>query len=70
MSEFREFPSAPYLTEEEKKLDSSLLDVDEIARVADLLLVSLCNKRRLAIRHMKRPLFPTTLSIPSYDTRK
>ena len=25
------------------------------------------NKKRLAIRHMNRPLFPTTLSIPSYD---
>jgi len=24
---------------------------------------SLCNKKRLAIRHMNRPLFPTTLSI-------
>ena len=26
-----------------------------------------CNKKRLAIRHLKRVLFPTTLSIPSYD---
>jgi len=31
---------------------------------------SLCNKKILAIRHMNRPLFPTTLSIPSYDTWK
>jgi len=31
---------------------------------------SLCNKKRLAIRHMNRPLFPTTLSIPSYDNGK
>jgi len=31
---------------------------------------SLCNKKRLAIRQMNRPLFPTTLSIPSYDIRK
>jgi len=31
---------------------------------------SLCNKKRLAIRHMNRPLFPTTLSIPFYDTGK
>ena len=29
-----------------------------------------CNKKSLAIRHMNRPLFPTTLSIPSYDTGK
>jgi len=33
----------------------------------DLLPFSLCNKKRLAIRHINRPLFPTTLSIPSYD---
>jgi len=30
----------------------------------------LCNKKRLAIRHMNIPLFPTTLSIPSYDIGK
>ena len=36
----------------------------------DMLPFSLCNKKRLAIRHMNRPLFPTTLSIPSYDIRK
>ena len=32
-----------------------------------MLLFSLCNKKRLTIRHMNRPLFPKTLSIPSYD---
>jgi len=31
---------------------------------------SLCNKKRLAIQHMNRPLFPTTLSILSCDTGK
>jgi hypothetical protein len=31
---------------------------------------SLCNKKRLAIQHMNRPLFPTTLSIPPYDIGK
>ena len=31
---------------------------------------SLRNKKRLAIRHMNRPLFPTTLLIPSYDIEK
>jgi len=36
----------------------------------DMLPFSLCNKKRLAIRHMNRPLFPTTLSIPSYDIGK
>ena len=36
----------------------------------DVLPFSLCNKKRLAIRHMNRPLLPTTLSIPSYDIGK
>jgi len=30
----------------------------------------LCNKKRLAIRHTNRPLFPMTLSIPSYIGKK
>jgi hypothetical protein len=36
----------------------------------DMPLLSLCNKRRLEIRQMNRPLFPATLSIPSYDIGK
>ena len=36
----------------------------------DMLPFSLCNKKRLAILYMNRPLFPTTLSIPSYDIGK
>ena len=36
----------------------------------DMLPFSLCDNKRLAIRHMNRPLFPTTLSIPSYDIGK
>jgi len=36
----------------------------------DMLSFSLCNKKRLAVRHMNRLLFPTTLSIPSYDIGK
>jgi len=36
----------------------------------DTLPFRLCNKKRLAIRRMNRPLFPTTLSIPSYDIRE
>jgi hypothetical protein len=38
--------------------------------LSDVLPFSLCNKKRLAIRHMNRPLFSTTLSIPSYDIGK
>jgi hypothetical protein len=33
----------------------------------DMLPFSLCIMKRLAIRRMNRPLFPTTLSIPFYD---
>ena len=36
----------------------------------DMLPFSLFNKKRLAIRNMNWPLFPTTLSIPSYDIGK
>jgi len=36
----------------------------------DMLLFSLCNEKRLAIRHMNRPFFPKTPSIPSYDITK
>jgi len=36
----------------------------------DMLPFSLCNKKRLAIQHMNRPLFPMTLSIPFYDIGK
>ena len=36
----------------------------------DMLPFSLCNKKRLAIRHMKGLFFPTTLSIPSSDIGK
>ena len=36
----------------------------------DMLPFSLCNKKRLAIRHMNRSLFLTTLQILSYDIGK
>jgi len=36
----------------------------------EMLPFRLCNKEKLAIWHMNRPLFPTTLSIPSYDIGK
>jgi len=36
----------------------------------DMLPFSLCDKKRLGIRHMNRPLFSNTLSIPSYDIGK
>jgi len=36
----------------------------------DMLPFSLCNKKRLAVQHMNRPLFPMTLLIPSYNIGK
>jgi len=36
----------------------------------DTLPFGLCNKKRLAIRNTNSLLFPTTLSIPSYDIGK
>ena len=69
LSEWREFQSAPCLVG--KKLDDSpRLDVVEIARVAWHASFQLCNKIRLAIRHTNRLLFPTTLSVLSYDIGK
>jgi len=37
LSEWREFPSAPWLAGEKKLDDSSRLDVVEIARIPDML---------------------------------
>jgi len=69
LSEWREFPPAPCLAL--KKLDDSQrLDVLKSRASPDIFLFSLCNKKILAIRHMKMPLFPTILSIPSYDMEK
>jgi len=42
----------------------------KLRALPDMLPFSLCIKKILAIRHMNRPLFPTTLSIPSYDVGK
>jgi hypothetical protein len=50
--------------------DSSRLYVVEIGASPDMLPFSLCNKKRLAIRHMNRLLFPTTLPNPFYDMGK
>ena len=70
LSEWREFPSAPWLAGG-KKLDKARVSMLLKSRAKpDMLPFSLCNKKRLAIRHMNRPLFPTTLSIPSYDIGK
>jgi len=75
LSEWREFPSAPCLAGEgggrRRNLMAALVSILLKSRASpDMLPFSLCNRKRLAIRHTKRPLFPTTLSIPSYDIGK
>ena len=67
LSEWREFPSAPCLAEK-KNLTTARVSMLKKPRASpDMLPVSLCNKKRLAIRHTNRPFFPTTLTIPTYD---
>jgi len=71
LSEWREFPSAHCLAGGKKFLMTARVAMLLKSRASsDMLPFSLCNKKRLAIRHKNRPLFPTTLSIPSYDIGK
>ena len=67
LSEWREFPSAPCIAGGENLMTARVSMLLKSHASPAMLLSSLCNKKRLAIRHMNRPLFPTTLSIPSYD---
>jgi len=69
LSEWREFPLAPCLTGKINLMTAHVLMLKSRAS-PDMLPFSLCNKKRLAIQHMNRPLFPTTLSIPSYNMGK
>jgi len=69
LSEWREFPSASCLAG--KYLMTSHVSMLLKSRTSpDMLSFSLCNKKRLEIRHMNGPLFQKTLSIPSYDIVK
>jgi len=69
LSEWREFPSTPCLAG--KNLITARISMLLKSCVSpDMLPFSLLNKKRLAIRHMNRPLLPTTLSILSYDIGK
>ena len=66
--EWREFPSAPCLAEKKKtwwQLTSRCC-WNRARRLTCFLSASVTTKD-FAIRHMNTPLFPTTLSIPSYD---
>jgi len=70
-AEWRRSSSAPCLTGGKKILRAVRVSKLLKSRASpDMLPFSLCNKKRLAIRHMNRPLFPTTLSIPSCHRAK
>jgi len=66
--EWREFPPAPCLAG--KKITTARVSMFKLRASLGMLPFSLCNKKRLAFRHMNRPIFPTTPSIPSYDIGK
>ena len=70
LSEWREFPWAPCLAGKKNLMTARVSLLLKSRASPDILPFSLCNKKRLAIRHMNRPLFPTALSIPSYDIGK
>ena len=65
--EWREFPSALYLAGKKNLMTACVSMLLKSRASPDMIPFSLRNKEKLAIRHMHRPLFPTTLSIPSYD---
>ena len=64
LSERREFPSTPCLAGKQYLMRARVSMLLKLRASPDMLPLSLCNKKRLAIRHMNRPLFLTTLSIP------
>jgi len=69
-SEWREFSSAPRLAGKKILMIARVYMLLKSRASPDMLLFRLCKKKRLAIRRMKRLLFPTTLSVPSYYTGK
>jgi len=70
LSELSEFPSAPCLAGEKKSKKARVSMLLKPRASPDMLPFSLCNKKTLAIRHMNKYLFPTSLSILFYDIGK
>jgi hypothetical protein len=67
LTEWREFPLAPFFAGKEYLITARFSMLLKSRDLSDMLPFSLCNKKRLAIRHMIRPAVPPPLSIPSYD---
>jgi hypothetical protein len=58
LSEWREFPTAPFLCKKENNLMTARVSILLKSRASlDMNTFSLYNKKRLAIRHTNRPLF-------------
>ena len=71
LSEWREFPSAPCLAGKKNLDDSSRLDVCwNRARRLTCFLSASVTRKDLQFGTWTDPLFPTTLSFPSYDIGK
>jgi len=70
LAEWREFTSTPFLAGKKNLMTARVSMLLKSRALPEMLPFSLCNKKRLAIRHMNRPLFPKTLSIPPYDIAK
>jgi len=68
--EWREFSSAPCLAGKKELMTARAYMLLQSRASPDMLPFSLCDNKRLAVQHMNRPLFPTTLSIPSYEIGK
>ena len=67
LSEWRKFSSGLALQGKKTLMTARVSMLLKSRASPDMLPFSLCNKKRLAIRYMKRPLFPATLWISSYD---
>jgi hypothetical protein len=67
LSELCEFPSASCFAQKEKFVAASASMMLKSSASPDMLPFSLCNKNRLAIRHINRTLFTNTISTRFFD---
>jgi len=70
LSEWREFPRAPCLAGKKNLMTARVSVLLKSRALPYMLPFSFRIKKRLAVQHMNRPLFPTILSIPSCDIGK
>jgi hypothetical protein len=70
ISGWRGFPSASCLAKKINVVTAVVSIMLKLRALPDMLSSSLCYKKSLAIRHIKRQFHPATLSILSYDIEK